>query len=307
MYKVEVCPCCLSKKSTGRWAIVAPFLAHYAVGKPPFLCKLLECSACSLRFFDVRLDPGEVARLYSGYRGERYFAERHRWEFWYSRKVNDGIGGDPEEIAGRVAALEGLFHSHVNPASVRTVLDYGGDRGQLIPKSMGTEKYVFELSDATPEPGIIRIGSAQELETMKFDLVMAMGVLEHCSQPAEVLEQLRSCLNPGGFLCAGVPHERYGIGFAGKGRLYRGYLNALLRVPAALIAVDFYSAAARIRLGHIPPLGLVKCHEHLNFFNKKSMATLLDRAGFEVIDARIENVAKYPDRNEGLTVLARRR
>jgi SAM-dependent methyltransferase len=253
MYTIETCPCCQSKEVHARWAIIAPFLAHYAVGRPPFLCKLLECSNCSFRFFDSRLAPDEVDRLYSGYRGERYFAERHRWEFWYSRKVNDGIGSDPEEIAARVAGLERLFLPHVNHATVKTVLDYGGDRGQFIPNSLGTNKFVFELSDAVPVHGVTRIGSEQELNRMKFDFIMASGVLEHCSEPASVLEQLRSCQNPGSLLCIEVPYERYGIGFAGKGRLYRSYLNTLLHLPAALVAVDFYSAAARIRLGHIPP------------------------------------------------------
>jgi SAM-dependent methyltransferase len=285
--------------------VVAPFLAHYAVGRPPFLCKLLECSACSFRFFDSRLTPDEVTRLYSGYRGDQYFAERHRWEFWYSRKVNDGIGGDPQEIADRIAAMERFLLPHVDNASVKTVLDYGGDRGQFIPKSLGTEKYVFELSDAVPESGVSRIGSEKEFSTMKFDLIMALGVLEHCSEPAEILEQLRSSLKPGSFLVVGVPYERYGIGFAGKGSLYRTYLNALLHVPPALIAVDFYSAAVRIRLEHIPPLGLLKCHEHLNFFNAKSMSALLERTGFEVIDSKIENVAKYPAKVESLYTLAR--
>jgi SAM-dependent methyltransferase len=305
MYTVETCPCCQSKKSQERWAIVAPFLAHYAVGREPFLCKLLECSICSFRFFDVRLDPEEVTRLYSGYRGEHYFAERHRWEFWYSRKVNDGIGGDPEEIAARVTALEKFIRPHVNNVKVNAVLDYGGDRGQFIPKSLGTEKFVFELSDAEPEPGVHRIGSEQELNRWKFDFIMALGVLEHCSEPAKVVEKLRSCLNPGSLLCIGVPNERYGVGFAGKGRLYRSYLNALLHLPAALVAVDFYSTAARVRLDHIPPFGLVKCQEHLNFFNSNSMTALLERTGFDVVDSKIECVAKYPARVESLTTLAR--
>jgi SAM-dependent methyltransferase len=286
---------------------VAPFLAHYAVEKPPFLCKLLECSVCSFRFFDARLTRDEVTRLYSGYRGERYFAERHRWEFWYSREVNDGIGGDPREIATRVAALEKLCLPHVDNATVKTVLDYGGDRGQFIPKTLGTEKFVFELSDAEPEPGIQRIGSEQELSNRKFDFIMALGVLEHCSEPADVLEQLRSCLNPGSLLCIGVPYERYGVGFAGGGNLYRTYLNALLHLPAVLVAVDFYSAATRIRLNHIPPFGLLKCHEHLNFFDVKSMTALLTRTGFEVVESKIAGVAKYPARVESLYVLARLR
>jgi SAM-dependent methyltransferase len=307
MYTVETCPCCQSKKSQGRWAIVAPFLAHYAVGRPPFLCKLLECSVCSFRFFDVRLDPDEVTRLYSGYRGDRYFAERHRWEFWYSRKVNDGIGGDPEEIVQRVTALEKLILPHVNNGTVKTVLDYGGDRGQFIPKALGTEKFVFELSDAQPEPGVNRIGSEQELNSRKFDFIMALGVLEHCSEPANVLEQLRSCLNPESLLCIGVPNERYGVGFAGKGRLYRSYLNALLHLPPALVAVDFYSSTSRIKLNLVPPFGLIKCHEHLNFFNNASLTALLERTGFEVIESNIECVAKYPARVESLYTLARLR
>ena len=136
---------------------------------------------------------------------------------------------------------------------------------------------------------------------------MALGVLEHCSEPADVLGQLRSCLNPGSLLCIGVPYERYGIGFAGRGNLYRSYLSALLHLPAALVAVDFYSAAARIRLNHIPPLGLLKCHEHLNFFDIKSMTALLTRTGFEVVESKIECIAKYPAKVESLYVLARLR
>jgi SAM-dependent methyltransferase len=307
MYTIDACPCCLSKDLSSKEAIVSPFLARYAVGRSPFLCKLLECSACSFRFFDVRLEPQEVERLYSGYRGERYFAERRRSEFWYHRKVNDGIGGDPQEIAHRLAALERIVRPHVDVATLKTVLDYGGDRGQFIPKSFGTDKYVFELSDAVPEPGITRIGSELEMNRMKFDFIMILGVLEHCSEPETVLMQLRSCLTPGAILCVGVPYERYGIGLAGKGWLYRSYLNALLHLPPALIAVDFYSAAARIRLNNIPPFGLIKCHEHLNLFHDHSMHALLERIGFEIVDSRIEDIAKYPARSKQLYVLARLR
>lgn len=307
MYTIDACPCCQSTKSQARWAIVAPFLAHYAVGGPPFVCKLLECSACSFRFFDVRLTPDEVGRLYAGYRGERYFAERHRWEPWYSRKVNEGIGGDPKEIAGREASMAEFVLPHIKQTAIKTVLDYGGDRGQFIPKWLGTEKFVFELSDAVPEPGVTRIGSEDEMMSMKFDFTMVISVLEHCSDPGAVLEQLRSSLNPGSFLCVGVPYERYSVGFAGKSGLYRNYLNTLLHIHPALIAADFYSTAARIRLNLVPPLGLVKCHEHLNFFNRESMSALLERLGFEIVNSKIEIVATYPARVESLYVLARLR
>lgn len=305
MYIIDACPCCQSRELSPRWAVVAPFLAHYAVQQAPSCCKLLECSKCSFRFFDVRLNPDEVARLYSGYRGERYFTERHRWEFCYSRRINDGIGGDQQEIAERVSALEKFVLPHVNRSGLKNVLDYGGDRGQFIPPSLGTNKFVFELSDAVPVAGVTRIVSEQELNAMNFDLVLVLGVLEHCSDPADILMKLRSYLSPGSLLCVGVPYERYGVGFAGKGALYHRYLKALLRFPAPLVAMDFYSTIVRVKMGRIPPLGFVKCHEHLNFFNKSSMKALLERTGFEVIDSSIVNIAKYPARNESLQVLAR--
>jgi SAM-dependent methyltransferase len=307
MYTIEACPCCLSKKLTEKWSIVAPFLAHFAVREPPGLCKLMECSECSFRFFNARLTPEEVDRLYSEYRGDRYFAERHRWEFWYSRKVNSGISGDPKEIALRMAALEKLALPHVDQDMVGTVLDYGGDRGQFIPRSLGTDKYVFELSDAVPVQGVTRIATHRDLEGRQFDFVMILCVLEHCSDPANALEQVRACMHSGSYLCVTVPHERYGIGFAGTGSLYRSYLNALLHFPPALVAMDFYSSASRIKLGFIPPFGFAKCHEHLNFFNQKSIAALLDRAGFEIIDSKIDFVASYPARSETLLVMARLR
>ena len=154
--------------------------------------------------------------------------------------------------------------------------------------------------------GVSRIGSEQEMSAMRFDLIMALGVLEHCSDPGDVVAKLRSYLLPGSLLVIGVPYERYGLRFAGKGNLYRGYLNALLHFPAALVAVDFYSTLGRVRLGGIPPLGLIKCHEHLNFFDQRSMTALLERSGFEIIDSSIDSIVKYPARVESLQVLARR-
>jgi hypothetical protein len=56
---------------------------------------------CSFRFFDSRLTDAEVQRLYAAYRGDGYFETRHAYEFWYSRKVNDGIGKDAAEITSR--------------------------------------------------------------------------------------------------------------------------------------------------------------------------------------------------------------
>lgn len=264
----------------------------------------MECERCSFRFFDVRLTPEEVDRLYSGYRGDGYFAARHREEPWYSRKVNDGIGQDPAEIIARNRALESFLGEHVDATRIDKVLDYGGDRGQFIPASIGRQKYVFELSDAVPAEGVTRLAKESDIAPGAFDLVMLCGVLEHCSDPAEILRTLRKFGATGSLLYIGVPYERYDVRFAGGGATYARYLDALLGVPPLLKLVDFYSAAARIRWDFIPPLGLVKCHEHLNFFNAQSITALLKRTGFSVLACEVKAIVTYPAKVESLCVLA---
>lgn len=66
------------------------------------------------------------------------------------------------------------------------MLDYGGDRGQFIPASLGTDKF-FELSDVVPVPGVARIGSGQELNSMKFDVEGVDSTIESVAKyPAKV-------------------------------------------------------------------------------------------------------------------------
>jgi hypothetical protein len=111
--------------------------------------------------------------------------------------------------------------------------------------------------------------------------------------------------NSGSLLYIGVPYERYSVKWVGRGRLYGKYLDGLLKLPSMLTFADFYSTAVRVKLDTVPPLGLVKCHEHLNFFNDKSMRALMAKVGFDVIASAITQVVKYPARVESLNVVAR--
>ena len=192
MYRIDSCPCCQSSDLRLYPAVVAPFLAWYAFRTPPFRCSLMECRNCSLRFFDSRLTPEEVERLYTGYRGEEYFRSRHRCEFWYTRKFNTGVGHDGTAIALEKAGCRSLPQEARRSRNDRGGMDYGGDEGQFIPDAVGKEKYVFELSDAAPVKGVTKIGSEAELRARRFDLVMICHVLEHCSDPARRLRSSRN-------------------------------------------------------------------------------------------------------------------
>jgi hypothetical protein len=282
MYVIDRCPCCSSSELL-RWpAIVSPFIASYACGVRPGPAHLCECQTCTFRFFDTRLTDSEIAKLYGGYRGEQYFKARHRCEFWYSRKVNDSIGSDPAEIAVRKQGLARRLGARAQ--SLGTVLDYGGDRGQFIPDNLGAERYVYEISDVQPVEGVVRLSS---VEGRQFDFVMLAHVLEHCSEPGDFLRGLKALGHPNTIFYFEVPYERPSLKRAGRGKLQRTYLNALLRMGPLLQLTDLYSTVFRIKFDRIPPLGLQKCSEHLNFFNQPSLKALLKSQGFELLESDV--------------------
>lgn len=279
MYFINSCPCCAST-SLLKWpAIVAPFVARYACGMEPQACSLCECSRCSFRFFDSRLTDSEIGTLYAGYRGPAYFEARHRHEFWYSASVNAGIGNDLEEIESRKRNLAKLLSTRSD--SITSVLDFGGDRGQFIPDHLGTERYVFEISDATPVPGVKRLES---VEGKQFDLVMLAHVLEHCSEPLKFIEDLKRLANEHTVYFFEVPFERPSLRLAPRGALQRAYRDALLHAGPVLTAIDLYSTVCRVKFDCLIPLCLHKCSEHLNFFNERSLRALLERGGFELLE-----------------------
>jgi Methyltransferase domain len=282
MYVIDRCPCCSSTEFLQWPAIVSPFIARYACGASPGPANLCECQACTFRFFDTRLSSEEVAKLYGGYRGDEYFKARHNSELWYSRKVNDSIGGDPAEIISRKRGLERRLGAKAQ--TFVTVLDYGGDRGQFIPNSLGRERFVFEISDVEPVEGVTRLSS---VEGRQFDFVMVAHVLEHCSEPGEFLRSLKPLGHKDTIFYIEVPYERPSLKSAGTGEKQRRYLNALLRMEPLLQLVDLYSTICRIKLDKIPPLGLQKCSEHLNFFNQSSLKALLKSEGFESLESDV--------------------
>lgn len=300
---IDRCPSCGGAPSRSWPALTAPFIAEYALQAPVSLCLLLECGSCGLRFFDHRYEDEEMKRLYSGYRGEAYFQARHRHEFWYLRRHNEGTGHDSDVLVARKAATEAFLRGHTEVALLSRVLDYGGDSGQFIPDGIGSQKDVFEVSDAPPIPGVRRYSDEALLEEGGYDLVLLNHVLEHAADPADLLRRVTRLMQPGtGLLHLEVPLERYDLDWVGQGAGEAHRLATLATHPHWLRWLDFYSTLFRVAMKAIPPMGFLKLHEHINLFDGRALAKACTSAGLEVL------AIDTGDRGSGnvVTVLARR-
>ena len=248
----------------------------------PIPCRLLECADCGLRFSNLRLDSEEVDQLYGDYRGEDYYRLRHAREPWYTRSVNRGLGGDPQAIRDRQEHLARMLRREGRWDTIRSVLDFGGDRGQFIPAALEGEKWVYDISSVEAEPGVKTCSRLQDLGRNTFDLVMLCHVLEHAMDPMALVETSAVRVAEGGLLYVEVPLERPRI-------------DGVRRVPVMgavpHMVLDFMSTATRVMCGWLPPGTQLKVSEHVNFFDERSLQTVIERAGLGVIslEARTSN------------------
>jgi len=277
------CPCCESESLIGRAALSSLFLANYVFHAGVETCSVNECRDCSLLFYWPRLTDDQIARLYRDYRGEEYFRARHRQEFWYTRRYNSRLG-DEAEMAHRRRRFQDSVARHRGARDIETVLDYGGDRGQLLTEGPGRKRAVFDLSGTQPLSGIERVSSEEALAGRRFDLVVLAHVLEHVSAPTALATKLRSLVAPNGLFFVAVPDERIPLHDLPAGRWYSRYLDAVRRVPPLTILLDFYSTAVRVKFRRIPPLGFAKLHEHQNLFSLSALAKCLELSGFRVLE-----------------------
>jgi len=286
-YQTDVCPGCGSPDFISRPAVMAPFIAAYVLDRPPEVGALGACATCGLRFYTTRFDDAEIDRLYTDYRDERYLAIRHRSEPWYTRKVNDdlaGVGMEPRKEVYR-AALAG----HAEANYIGSVLDYGGDRGQMMAGGPGSEFYVFDISGLQPGPGVIAISEEKVLESKQFDLVLLCAIVEHFSEPLAQVRRVADFVKPGGLLYIEVPEDSFSVESIPKGQWYVAYLQRLVRHPLLMLVVDFFSTVVRLKFRVIAPFGFAKQHEHLNYFDVGSLANLVTAAGLTVINCSMSS------------------
>jgi len=269
LIKVAECVICGSSIRNQRAAMVAPFLAQRIWNRRAFAVQLASCASCEFEFFNPRLEFGDEKRLYSAYRSEEYQRMRHASEPWYTTKFNESLSNEAA-WQNRKRRLEPLLHDLLSNKRIESVLDFGGDRGELttflFPQA---KRFVYDISGVETLPGVIALHSEEECRQHPFDLIVTSNLLEHVGFPRQLMQPITAIASPGTLVFHEVPFELSG-----------GFMTMAKRIAQlAVLGV----ARPGVAVSLLKPGGLHIMHEHVNYFSSKSLDALMQQTGWKVL------------------------
>jgi len=283
--RMQACVCCLNSSISQSIALLSTFLSKRALQSEASTTHFYSCNACGYKWSERGLTDEEAVRLYSGYRGEDYFQERHQHEPWYSRKLNDGIGAEGDMSLRRKTLFEVLAIGKVNINALNDVADHGGDRGQMLLDFKNATKMVYDVSGVALEDGVEPIVKIED-KLNSFDLVLTCHVLEHLNAPLEGLQEAISLAKSGGYVYIELPFESWSGPWQPK--FQQKLIHWLIQRPRLLMWADFIFTGMRIKLGWIPPMGFNVIREHLQYFSEKSITSLMKTCHLEIMHVTIK-------------------
>jgi len=213
---------------------------------------LCECNDCGLIFQKEVPNDFLMSKLYEEWINPKINIENH--------KNNDTLGhfiDYAHEIMRIIKMMNRI------PSSIR-VLDYGTGLAKwaLMIKAFGCDVYGTEISYGkkrhAQECGI-KIVDLNDSKESQFDLINIDQVLEHLREPLKTLQLLNTYLKPDGIIKVGVPNG--------------------VNIKAQLRIMDWEAPKQSKRSLHtVHPL------EHINCFNRASLITLVNKAGFKLLN-----------------------
>lgn len=311
MKATNKCPACEEKGFDAYSAQIAPFLAKKIWDKDPFGVELMHCKNCGLAFYNPRLEEDEVQTYYENYRGEEYQKLRNQFEPFYTKEFNEQFNENSPEIPGRKENLYNLLNEYTNINNIKSVLDYGGDKGQFIIDQLNNaNKYVFEISNSEPIQGVKKIDNYEDCKKQNFDMIMCAHVLEHTSYPLQTVKEIKELAKENTIIYFEVPLENpfyYNswlmkiiskiplIGpfiFNFKEIFKKRKVLSINKHTSSINAESIKTLIASIPLYIKRILAFRKffMHEHVNYFSPKSMEKMLINNGFKNISVKVAQV-----------------
>ena len=270
-------------------AVIAPWIQgehESKIASQERLSEYCRCNVCGLYFYSKRFTESQLEMMYSHYRDEKYQKRRQRFEPWYTKSVNCGIGNSQETIALRKAnllCLVNLAFTNGMIALPRSIVDWGGDQGQFIPDfKHAPNKLVYEVSNVAPISGVNRTSSIEGIRAVNPDFIMVCHVLEHDHLARETVNTISELLPENGLLYIEVPDDRISVTPKHRASVRRQLF--LLNHKLLFIVLDAYSLLTLRILKKRMPFQTLKQSEHVNFFSRDSIVMVMKSLGFELIE-----------------------
>lgn len=246
-------------------------------GKVKFV-HLLYCKDCGFSYFTYRFNDNEVKKLYVGYRNSNYQKQRQHHESWYTKNINDLIGKNKKEIISRNENFTKILKENLDIAKINSILDFGGDEGQFIPKIFkNINKYVYDISNVKTLDNITPLKTQTELKNHNYDLVMCAHVLEHVVNPIETINDIKSIMKKGTYLYIELPYDSPFC----KNPLSN--IQFLFNPHYSFINIVKQFIKLKTNKGYL-------MNEHINYYTLESVKKLMQNAGFKVIYNEFNNI-----------------
>jgi hypothetical protein len=213
--------------------------------------EMQSCRRCSFVQAKHPIPEEWITRLYLDYRSETYNSERIQYEPSYAR-IAAHVGTAPLEVSKRVEAATLFLTGKLDITPEFTMLDYGGADGRFLPP-LADRRYVYEISDIVPIPGVQRIASVETLG--QYSYIHLAHVLEHVMYPLHLVRQVVERIEPRGYLYIEVPQDAE-----------EQYLR------------QFQQGQSGIELS---------IHEHINYYSIAAVSALMRAVGLDVVATEI--------------------
>jgi hypothetical protein len=292
------CPACSVDSNVERsFAVVSPWVLEISKECGTIITKYMICASCNTGWFDISYSDHVLASLYKAYRGENYFKTRNSWEPTYTKSLNSNLNNGPKWLQGRTRQiLNALEDAGSEPSNMKSVLDFGGGHGGVMPKF--ASRYLLEANEAvTPESGVQLIRTVDDAKNLDLDLIMCCGVLEHLNNPTDLVKTIMG-IDSKTYIFevpTGTPMVR--SGFASS----KTILKLIASNKLLWRTVQRAERRAGRRWRKWFPL---RCSEHLQFFSSEGLRLLLENCDLEVlnISETKPNEALSDEKNLGFEV-----
>ena len=274
---MENCIICNSKKLIKIPGVIVPFLMHRMKIEGTDKTDLNKCANCNFFFYSYRPSDQQMKDYYFDYWGESYQKDRETHEPYFTKEFCKVFRSEDNSSfnfaeSEKQRLLNTFKKLKIDINKIASVLDYGGYDGKNIniPEFQNLKKYVYDISGEEVLENITNVTnfSHEELRE-KSDLIICQHLLEHVSYPLNEMKKIFHMLKKGGYFYFEIPQgNRADTLFDTKRNImsylfwwYRKYLTKLFFKKN-----DFYVM-----------------HEHINYFNKKSIEALCKKSGLKFI------------------------